>query len=135
MIVTRVCPKKRRVKQQGFNITIGFITVVTFGKQRASPLQLQACICVELLGLFRCCCRFPPQRKVLQPRFPLFPLFKLGIDGELSNTGCRGSQGGARAENSNNNNPTPRIQLSVRSFVCPYFLHASYIVVLMGHTA
>ena len=30
--------------------------------------------------------------------------------------------------------PTPRIQLSVRSFVCPNFLHASYIVILMGHT-
>ena len=28
--------------------------------------------------------------------------------------------------------PTPRIQLSVRSFVCPHFLHASYIVVMMA---
>ena len=124
MIVTRVCPKKRRVKQQGFNITIGFITVVTFGKQHASPLQLQACICVELLGLFRCCCRFPPQRKVLQPRFPLSPFSSWALMGNWAILGAAGHRGV----------PGLRIVItiilllefsfpSVRSFVPIFYMH------------
>ena len=81
-----------------FQTFTGFVSALCLCFEVIHKRNGYKCVHFHRVGLFvPLLLLFPPQRKVLPP-FPLFPLFKLGSDGELSNTARRVTGGHHRAK-------------------------------------